>query len=60
PMAGTSVPVDAESAARLLRLCDLACQRSGLRFRAAREALNDARDGLARAVARDVISSAGE
>jgi hypothetical protein len=38
------------------RLCDLACTRSGLRFRAAREALNGSRDELVRAVAADVIA----
>ena len=42
---------------RLLRLCDLACQRSGLRFRAARVALNDDRDSLLRTVAADVLST---
>lgn len=59
PMAGTSLPLDAETTERLLRLCDLACQRSGLRFRTAREALHDARDGLVREVAADVIGADG-
>ena len=47
--------LDEESVARILRVCDLACQRSGLRFRAARVALNDERDTLLRSVAADVI-----
>jgi hypothetical protein len=52
----TRQPLDEESVQRILRLCDLACMRSGLRFRAAREALNGSRDELVRAVARDVIA----
>lgn len=52
----TRQPLDDDSMQRLLRLCDLACMRSGLRFRAAREALNGSRDDLVRAVAADVIA----
>src|SRR5690606_31687920 len=51
----TPQPLDPASIERLLRLCDLAAQRSGLRFRRARVALqDDARDDLVRAVAADV------
>lgn len=56
PFTSTRQPLDDESVQRVLRLCDLACQRSGLRFRAAREALNGNRDELVRAVAQDVIA----
>ncbi|HEX6037516.1 acyl-CoA dehydrogenase family protein [Longimicrobium sp.] len=56
PFTSTRQPLDDESVQRVLRLCDLACQRSGLRFRAAREALNGNRDDLVRAVAQDVIA----
>ena len=56
PFTSTRQPLDDASMQRVLRLCDLACQRSGLRFRAAREALNGSRDDLVRAVARDVIA----
>jgi alkylation response protein AidB-like acyl-CoA dehydrogenase len=55
PMAGGGLELDGPRIEELLRLCDLACQRSGLRFRAARESLHDARDDLTRAVALDVI-----
>ena len=55
PLTSTRERLDAEGVARLLRLCDLACQRSGLRFRTAREALTDGRDALLRTVAADVI-----
>jgi acyl-CoA dehydrogenase family protein 9 len=55
PLTSSATPLDEESVARVLRLCDLACQRSGLRFRAARVALNDDRDSLLRAVAADVV-----
>jgi acyl-CoA dehydrogenase family member 9 len=48
-------PCDGESVERMLRTCDLAAQLSGLRFRAAREALHDARDELIAAVARDAL-----
>ncbi|HEX8693890.1 MAG TPA: acyl-CoA dehydrogenase family protein [Longimicrobium sp.] len=57
PLTSSTVALDEESVARLLRLCDLACQRSGLRFRAARVALNDDRDSLLRAVAADVVGT---
>lgn len=61
PLTSTPMPLDEASVARLLRLCDLACQRSGLRFRAARVALNDDRDTLLREVAADVLGEvAGE
>ncbi|CAN5902774.1 acyl-CoA dehydrogenase family protein [soil metagenome] len=59
-MAGSTLPVTEESVARTLRLCDLACQLSGLRFREARESLHDARDSLVREVAADVIGNEGE
>jgi len=52
------VALDDASVTRILRLCDLACQRSGLRFRAARVALNDERDSLLRAVAAAVFAAA--
>jgi alkylation response protein AidB-like acyl-CoA dehydrogenase len=55
PMAGTSLPISEDSVESTLRLCDLACQLSGLRFREARESLHDERDSLVRAVAEDVI-----
>ncbi len=55
PLTSTRVMLDEASVTRILRLCDLACQRSGLRFRTARESLNDGRDSLLRAVAADVI-----
>lgn len=56
PLTSTRQPLDEASVERVLRLCDLACQRSGLRFRAAREALNGARDALVCAVAQDVVA----
>ena len=59
PIAGTRALIDAAGVERLLRVCDLACQRSGLRFRAAREALNDGRDDLVRTVADDIVESGG-
>ncbi len=59
-LAGPPVRLDADAVERLLRLCDLAVQRSGLRFRDAREALNDARDDLVREVAADVLETEGE
>ncbi|HEX2191199.1 MAG TPA: acyl-CoA dehydrogenase family protein [Longimicrobiaceae bacterium] len=59
-LAGAPVPLDDAAVERLLRLCDLAVQRSGLRFREAREALNDARDELVREVAADVLRTEGE
>ena len=55
PLVSTRMALDEASVARTLRVCDLACQRSGLRFRHAREALNDARDTLLRSVADDVL-----
>lgn len=55
----TPLPGGAEDVPALLRLCDLACQRSGLRFRSARVALNDARDSLVRSVRDDLVASAG-
>ncbi|HEU4559382.1 MAG TPA: acyl-CoA dehydrogenase family protein [Longimicrobium sp.] len=56
PLTSSHEALDAGSVDRLLRLCDLACQRSGLRFRAARVALNDDRDALLREVAADVLA----
>jgi acyl-CoA dehydrogenase family member 9 len=50
-------PCDAESVERMLRTCDLAAQLSGLRFRAAREALHDARDELMVEVAKDSLDA---
>lgn len=58
PLTSSRMALDDASVARLLRVCDLACQRSGLRFRAARVALNDDRDTLLRAVAVDVAGTA--
>lgn len=58
-MAGPPLPLGDDRVERVLRLCDLACQRSGLRFRAARESLHDARDERVREVAADVIGRAG-
>lgn len=57
PLGGTSYPLDDVSVERILRLCDLAAQRSGLRFRRARVALNDTRDHLLREVAGDVMAA---
>jgi len=57
PLTSSTVALDDASVTRILRLCDLACQRSGLRFRAARVALNDERDSLLRAVAADVLGA---
>ena len=57
PLTSTRTTLDDEAIARILRVCDLACQRSGLRFRAARVALNDDRDTLLRSVAADVLAS---
>jgi acyl-CoA dehydrogenase family member 9 len=51
------IQLDEDSIERLLRVVDLAAQRSGLRFRRARVGLNDARDALLREVASDVIAS---
>ena len=56
PHTSTRQPLDRDSVERIVRLCDLACQRSGLRFRAARVQLNGARDDLYRAVAADVAA----
>jgi len=55
PLTSTRMALDEDSVAGILRLCDLACQRSGLRFRAARVALNDDRDALLRSVAADAL-----
>jgi acyl-CoA dehydrogenase family member 9 len=59
PMAGASVAIDEKRIEEILRVCDLACQRSGLRFRAARESLHDTRDELVREVAADVLARDG-
>ncbi len=53
------LPADSASVEQMLRTCDLAAQLSGLRFRAAREALHDARDDLMVEVAGDVLASVG-
>jgi len=58
PLTSSEMALDEAGIARILRLCDLACQRSGLRFRAARVALNDDRDTLLRAVAADLVPRA--
>ena len=55
PLTSSDLSLDEPSLERLLRVCDLAAQRSGLRFRRARVELNDARDDLLREVAADVI-----
>jgi alkylation response protein AidB-like acyl-CoA dehydrogenase len=55
----TVIPLDEANVERILRLCDLASQLSGLRFREARESLHDARDELITEVARDVIDAGG-
>jgi acyl-CoA dehydrogenase family protein 9 len=53
----THLPGGAADVAALLRLCDLACQRSGLRFRSARVALNGERDDLVRSVRDDLVAA---
>ena len=53
------IPLDDASVARVLRLCDLAAQLSGLRFRAARESLHDTRDELLVEVSRDAVDQGG-
>jgi alkylation response protein AidB-like acyl-CoA dehydrogenase len=58
PLTSSRPALDDAAIAGILRLCDLAAQRSGLRFRAARVALNDARDGLLREVADDLLGPA--
>jgi alkylation response protein AidB-like acyl-CoA dehydrogenase len=60
PLTSSRIALDDASIERILRLCDLACQRSGLRFRAARVALNDERDGLLRSVAADLLGEPPE
>jgi len=60
PLTRTQPPLNEGSVERLLRVCDLACQRSGLRFRAARVALNDDRDTLLRGVAADVLAEVAD
>lgn len=55
-LTSSRIPLDEVTVERLLHICDLACQRSGLRFREARENLEDTRDDLLRQVAADVIS----
>ncbi|CAN5749187.1 acyl-CoA dehydrogenase family protein [soil metagenome] len=59
PMAGTRLRLDDAGMEEILRVCDLACQMSGLRFRTARESLHDTRDELMRSVAADVIRADG-
>jgi hypothetical protein len=53
------IPLDDACVQRMLRLCDLAAQLSGLRFRAARDSLHDTRDDLLIAVARDSVEQGG-
>lgn len=53
------IALDADAVENILKLCDLSCQKSGLRFRAARESLHDARDQLAAEVAAGVIQARG-
>jgi hypothetical protein len=48
--------LDEGSIEKALRLCDLACQLSGLRFREARDGMHDERDGLLNLVAEDVVN----
>jgi acyl-CoA dehydrogenase family member 9 len=52
---GGEQPLDEASVEKALRLCDLACQLSGLRFREARDGMHDERDGLLNRVAEDVV-----
>jgi acyl-CoA dehydrogenase family member 9 len=47
--------LDEGSIEKALRLCDLACQLSGLRFREARDGMHDERDELLNRVAEDVV-----
>lgn len=56
PLTSSRILLDETTIERLLHLCDLACQRSGLRFREARDNLEDTRDELLRQVAADVIA----
>jgi alkylation response protein AidB-like acyl-CoA dehydrogenase len=56
PLTSTRMPLDDASVEGVLRLCDLAAQLSGLRFRRARALLNDARDQLRCDVAADVLA----
>lgn len=53
------IPLDDASVERVLRLCDLSAQLSGLRFRAARESLHDTRDELLVEVAKDAVGQGG-
>jgi alkylation response protein AidB-like acyl-CoA dehydrogenase len=57
PLTSSAPELSDEGIERILKLCDLAVQRSGLRFRRARVSLNDARDELVRQVAADVLAS---
>ncbi|HEU0055247.1 MAG TPA: acyl-CoA dehydrogenase family protein, partial [Longimicrobium sp.] len=59
PLTSARIVLGEDEVERLLRLCDLACQRSGLRFRAARQSLNGERDTLAMEVADDVTAAVG-
>ena len=59
PPIPTPIPLDPSSVDRILRLCELAAQLSGLRFRDARESIHDERDELATKVADDVIAEGG-
>ncbi|MDQ3308921.1 MAG: acyl-CoA dehydrogenase family protein [Gemmatimonadota bacterium] len=53
------IPLDDACVQRILRLCDLSAQLSGLRFRAARDSLHDTRDDLLIAVAQDAVGQQG-
>lgn len=54
PLTSSAPALDPASVERLLHLCDLAAQRSGLRFRRARVQLDDPRDALLRQVAEEL------
>jgi acyl-CoA dehydrogenase family protein 9 len=53
------IPLDDACVQRILRLCDLSAQLSGLRFRAARDSLHDTRDDLLVEVAQDAVGQRG-
>ena len=54
-LTSSRIVLDDVTVERLLDICDLACQRSGLRFREARDNLEDTRDELLRQVAAHVM-----
>ena len=53
------ISLDDAAVERILRLCDLGSQLSGLRFRAARDSLHDTRDDLLIEVAQDAVGQNG-